>query len=80
MSLYGVACAPVPKAKLARLRGHIATMLDRKAATGRSPELMLNVQEKCVDPQAYILVQRVLALHRAICLFPELRQLLSAVV
>eukprot|EP00969_Alexandrium_andersonii_P283005 12510516-Alexandrium_andersonii.AAC.1 len=55
-------------------------MLDRKAATGRSPELMLNVQEKCVDPQAYILVQRVLALHRAICLFPEMRQLLSVVV
>eukprot|EP00969_Alexandrium_andersonii_P362762 15460414-Alexandrium_andersonii.AAC.1 len=55
-------------------------MLDRKAAAGRSPELMLNVQEKRVHPQAYILVQRVLALHRAICLFPELRQMLSRVV
>eukprot|EP00969_Alexandrium_andersonii_P247958 10957413-Alexandrium_andersonii.AAC.1 len=58
VAIYGCPCSPSAPSDMKRLRAHLTTMLDRRAASNRAPDLALNLAEKCIDPRVRVLVAR----------------------
>eukprot|EP00969_Alexandrium_andersonii_P040079 1756236-Alexandrium_andersonii.AAC.1 len=78
MALHSCAVTPLPTGLLRKLVSKCATVMDPRAARFRSPQVALALAHpRNLDPRAYVLVQRVLALRRAWYVLPMLQHRLQ---